>query len=132
MGLWELLVFVYDTVWVRIVLVLLGLNIVTGVAAALFTHTFYLGELGRWLMTRALPFVLVAGAFQLAVLATASAGEDPTFSQYAQWFELARVAVWLFVIASFIGHILDDLKVMGIDVPRPLTSQPKPPTQAAP
>jgi phage-related holin len=114
---------IYDNAWVRVVFVLLAVNVLTGVAAAFYQRSFYLGELGAWLMTRALPYVIVAGSFQVAVAMLA--GYESVLGQYSQWFATMQALIWGFVILALVGHILANLKSIGIPVPDALTTAPK-------
>lgn len=127
-----LLARIFDTGWVRAVFALLALNIVTGVAAACYSSTrrFYLGDLGDWLISRALPYVLVAGGLQL-VLAL-MAGYESVLGDYAQWFTLVSGIVWGFVVLSLLGHVASNLKDMGFPVPDILTTSTKPKTTITP
>lgn len=106
--LWTAARLVYDTPWVRAVLVLLAANVVLGLATSLASGTFRLAETGRWLQTRALPLLLGAGVAKLVVAVSAeAAGLD------ARWAD----AVWAFAIASLVGRLLEQLAALGVPVP---------------
>jgi hypothetical protein len=101
---------------VKAVLGLLAANVAAGVAAALYTRTFRLAALGDWLATRAVPYLLGAATMQLVLLTLP-----------AEWggvSEAAANAVWLFVCAALVGHVLDALRTMGLPVPPILTDLP--------
>jgi hypothetical protein len=110
-----------DLVWgnplVKAVLGLLLANILAGVAAALYTRTFRLAALGDWLITRAVPYLLGAGTVQLVLLTL-----PPEWSGITA---AAATSVWLFVVLSLVGHVLDALRDMGLPVPAAVTDLPK-------
>src|SRR5438132_7052340 len=102
---------------VRAVLGLLAANILAGVAAALYTRTFRVAALGDWLATRAVPYLLGAATMQLVLLTL-----PPEWSGVSA---AAASAVWLFVCAALVGHVLDALRDMGLPVPAVLGDLPK-------
>lgn len=119
---------VWDDGWFKVILALLVLNVATGIAAALYLKTFALGALGDFLLTRALPYILVDGALQLVIrlalgdTAMGAAGIDTALG----------VLVHGFVVAALVGKILANLRDLGIPIPMMLTDTPKPKVTASP
>lgn len=128
----ELLSRIYDTPWIRGILGLLILNLVTGIAVACYRtdRRFYLGDLGDWLVSRALPYILVAGGLQLVLALLA--GYEAVLGDYSQVFRVTSGIVWGFVVLSMLGHIAQNLRDMGFPIPEQLTASPKPKTTSAP
>lgn len=101
---------------------------VIGIAVSLYQwrdprvpNQFYLGEIGRWIATRATPFLLATGAVQLVAMAMVP--DAPK--------EVTQL-VWLFAIGEMAGKVADGLRLMGVPVPAFLGSKPKPETESAP
>ncbi len=87
--------------------ILVGLifsNLLTGVAVSIFTGTFRLKEVGGFLLTRVLPYIL--SYFAVAAVAVVEPGWQP-----------AVTVVWGVIIAALAGAILTNLKEMGISLP---------------
>jgi len=99
------------------VLVLLAANIIAGIAAALYLKDFHLAPLGDWLMSRAIPYILGGITMQLVVIALPE--EMSGISSATGWL------VWAFVIASLIGKIIENLRMMGMPLPAVLGDKPK-------
>lgn len=100
-----LAVVLHNKVFIAIA-VLLALNIVTGVADSLYHHMFALGNLADWLLSRALPYVIVDVALQIVIVL--GVGDSVP--------ELAPIlggAVHGFVVLTLIGKILDNIHSMG-------------------
>jgi hypothetical protein len=114
---WDVLVAVYAHPIVRAVLGLLAANIIAGLAAAFKSGDFHLAVLGDWLLTRAIPYLLGAGAVQVVLLTV-----PPEWGGITQ---VAATGVWLFVVASLLGHILDALRDLGLPIPAMLGDKPK-------
>ncbi len=104
---------------VKAVLGLLLANVLAGIAAALYTKTFRLAALGDWLVTRVVPYLLGAGTMQIVLLTL-----PPDWSGIST---AAASAVWLFVCAALVGHVLDALRGMGLPVPDVLGDVPQVP-----
>lgn len=120
----DLLFAVYSHPVVRAVLGLLVANVVSGIAVSLYTKQFRLAATADWLMSRAIPFLLGAGTLNLVL-----------YTVPAPWSgvsEAATTAVWLFVCAALVGKILDNLREMGLPIPRVLTDRAKPDVTATP
>ncbi len=117
MDAYTLAITIYSHPLVKGVLLLLAANIVVGIASAFYHKDFRLGEMADWLMSRAIPYIVGAGAMQLVVMSLP--GEMSGVSQAAGW------AVWMFVIASMIGHVLGTLAGMGMPVPTALGDREK-------
>jgi hypothetical protein len=123
----ELAQAIYGHPIVRFVGALIAANILTGLAAALFspaTMPFRLAAVGDWLFSRAIPYLLGAGAVQLLLMAT-----PPDFADKAQM--LGNI-VWGFVVAALIGKVIQNLKELGIPLPEQLGDKPKAETKVAP
>lgn len=124
MNAWDLVVLIYAHPIVRAVLGLLVANVLVGIAAAIKAREFRLAMLGDWLLNRAIPYLIGAGAVQLVIL---------TVPQ--EWSGIGSAlssAVWLFVVGALLGHILDTARELGLPIPAVLGDQPKPPTTASP
>lgn len=129
MSFGQIVSYVYGNAWAMTVLGLLAANVMSGLARALYSGSFRLGEIGDFLRTRALPYVLGAGSVQV-VLYTA----PPEWSGVT---DAAASAVWLFAIGSIAGHTFENLRQMGMPLPAALgakkddaTSAPSTPTIA--
>jgi hypothetical protein len=118
-ALFGLLELIYNNWFVRIVLMMIGLNILTGIAAALYQGKFALGALGTWLLSRALPYVLVAGGLQVAM--AMMVGYEAVLGDYSTAFKALSAGVWIVVCATMVGHIGQNLRDMGLGVPDVLT-----------
>ncbi len=79
-------------------------NLITGVAVSIYTKTFRLKEVGNFLLSRVLPYVL--SYFAVAVVAVI----EPAW-------EVAVTAVWAIIIAALVGAILANLQEVGINLP---------------
>lgn len=117
-------------VWLRIVVGLLFLNLITGVADAMTHKTFSLDSLGDFMLSRALPFVLVDAALQV-VFRFVFGGVDLGMLGLSA---LAGDAVHLVVISTLAAKILANLRDMRLigDVPRAVAGPRKPKTTATP
>lgn len=102
---------------VRWVLVLLAGNILSGIAAGLYTRNLHLAEIADWLMTRALPYLLGAVTVQLVVMFA--------LPEYEAAIQLSSTAVWGFVLLALVGKILDNLRALGIPIPAALGDSPR-------
>jgi hypothetical protein len=72
---------------------------------ALFRGVFNLGDLGSWLRTRAVPYLLGGATAKLAVqVAGGDVGITPQMADL----------IWLFVIGSLAGHIIENLRELGL------------------
>jgi hypothetical protein len=113
MDAWALANLVFGTKWVQVVLFLVLANVVLGLAVSLYTGTFRLGETGSWLRSRALPLLMGAGVAKVAALiALPELGLPPTWAD----------AVWLWVIATLVGKIVESFREMGAPLPAALGS----------
>lgn len=106
----EWLISIFSTGWVKAVVVLMFANVATGIAVALYTGVFDLGDLASWLRSRAVPYLLGGAAAKLAVqIGGADLGITPDMAD----------AVWAFVILALVGHIIQNLRELGL----PLSQQ---------
>lgn len=109
---------------VRWVVALLVVNVIVGIAASLYTKTFRLAAVADWLLSRALPYLLVAVGLQ--VLVFAALGESRELVQ------AAATAVWAFVLAALLGKIFNTVKELGVPIPSVLTDKSKAETTSTP
>lgn len=86
-----------------LVALILG-NFITGIAVAIKNKSFNLKEMGDFLLTRVLPYLV--GYFGVGILALVE-------SSWA-W---AVTAVWAVILATLVGAILQNLKELGITIP---------------
>lgn len=111
----------------KFVLVLLIVNLVTGILVAIWPTTrerFHLGSVADW-MLRALTYV--AGALCVQALAYYSIG-----TIYSDIFNNMVGLCWAFVIAALIGKVIQNLREFGFQLPDVLGDKPKPEVQATP
>lgn len=109
---------------VRYVVVLLFVNVLTGIAAGMYRKSLHLAELGDFLMSRAIPYVIGAASLNLVLMFTPA--------EYATLAQGTGTVVWAFVIASLLGKILDNIRSMGAPIPQVLGDGPKPDATATP
>ena len=83
-------------------------NLLTGVAVSIYTRTFRLKEVGGFLLTRVIPYVL--GYFSVVIVAVV----EPAW-------QASIIVVWGIIIAALVGAILTNLKEIGIKLPDFLT-----------
>lgn len=120
MNIGDLVIHVYGNKFVVAVLGLIALNFVAGVAVSLYLRTFYLATIADWLLSRALPYILVAGCLQ-GILILVPAEYIPDAIR-----PLTSTTIWGAVILALIGHILDTLnKMPQFNIPSFLTDKPK-------
>jgi phage-related holin len=94
-----------------VLVALIFANLVTGVAVSIYTRTFRLKEIGDFLLTRVLPYVL--SYFAVVTVAVV----EPVW-------EKAVTVVWGIIILALAGAILQNLKEMGIQIPDFLGGKP--------
>jgi hypothetical protein len=115
---------VFGNTFVRIAFALVAADIISGVAVAFMRRDFYLAEIGNFLLSKAVPYFLGAGSLQLVLLAVPP-----------EWSGVTKAlgdAVWLFVVAALVGHVLDNLRQIGLPVPAALGAKAKQETTATP
>ena len=88
-------------------------NLILGIAVGIKNSNFNLKELGNFLYTRVLPYVI--GYFGVGVLATF----DPTWS----W---AVIGTWGIIDLTLVGAILQNLKDLGVPIPAVLAGGKNP------
>ena len=115
---------IYDHVLVRAILGLILANVLAGIAASLFTRSFRLAAVADFLLTRSVPYLLGAGTLQLVLLTVPP--------QWSGVTEPVSNGIWMFAIASLVGHILGTLRDIGLPVPPAIADKPKPETTATP
>jgi phage-related holin len=93
-----------DGVKITTLVALIIANFILGVAVSIKLKTFNFKQLGEFLYTRVLPYVV--GYFGVGVIATI----DSAWS----W---AVTAVWAVILATMVGAIAGNLKELGIPIP---------------
>lgn len=106
------------------VLILLVANVLSGIVAGLYTKNLHMAELGDWLMSRAIPYIGGGLVMQMVVIALPE--------EYSGISAVAGTAVWSFVIVSLVGKIFDNLRVIGLPIPKFLGDGNKPDATATP
>lgn len=105
---------VFDHTWTRAALLLILADVISGIALALFQREFRLARVGEFLFTRAIPYLLGAGTVELVTFAAPPGA----------WLGLERGAVaggaWLFACLSLVGHVVGNLRQMGMPIPASL------------
>jgi len=100
-----------DGIKLTLLAVLIVANFLTGIAVSIYTGTFRLKEVGSFLCTRVLPYLVS----YIAVCAIATV--EPAW-------KAATVIVWGVILAALAGAILTNLKEMGIKLPDALAGPP--------
>ncbi len=90
---------------VKIIVVLIGIDVILGVIGALLKKEFVLGKLAGFMRKGILPYVLGFVVLVLAGQAVPALGT------------IVTIAYWLIVLA-LIGSILDNLGKMGVPIPK--------------
>lgn len=115
---------VFGNAMVQAALWLVLADVLSGIALSFYTKEFRLGAVADFLLTRAIPYFLGAGSLQLVLL-----------SVPAEWSGIAdtgSTTIWLFAVAALVGHLLDNLRQMGLPIPQVLGDKPKIEAQAKP
>lgn len=105
-------------------LVLIGLDVLTGIGVAFTKREFHLAEIGNFLLTKAIPYIIGAGAIQAMVLAL-----PPEFGSFVG---ITSNAAWAFPILALVGHVLDNCRQMGLPIPEFLGAKQKPEVKVTP
>jgi hypothetical protein len=122
----DLLVLVYGNKWVVAILALMALNVAAGIVVSLYLKQFYLASTADFLVSRALPYVGVAGILH-AILIVVPGEFIPDSIR-----PLTAGAIWGAVIIALVGHILDTLnKLPFVNLPSFLTDRPTKPDVSA-
>ncbi len=95
---------------VRLILALIGADVLVGIAASIRTKTFQLCRLGDFLATKIVPYLLGYGAVRMVVAVM------PDWEPYGK-------AVWLIVVAALVGDLAGNLQQLGLPLP-PALSKP--------
>lgn len=104
MEMWQEFVALADSVKLNTLMGLVLLNFVLGVAVGLKTHTFRLKLLGKFLLERVLPYVLVyVGVAGIALI-------EPMWKGYL-------FIVWGVIVATLVGAVATNLKELGLVLP---------------
>jgi phage-related holin len=99
-------------------LVLIALDVVTGLGVAFAKWEFHLAQIGDFMLTKAIPYIIGAGAIQAMVLSL-----PPEFGSFVG---VTSDAAWAFPILAMVGHVLDNIRQMGMPIPEFLGAKPKP------
>lgn len=94
--------FVLNNYQMRIFGILLGVNIGFGMLAAIYTGQFKLWKLADFLKR----MLCYGGAYSLVKVAAMA---ETSFDKVA-------TAVWAFIVATMVGHILANLKELGLPI----------------
>ena len=113
-GSGELVRIIFGSPLVKMLLGLMLANVMVGIAVSLYTKTFALGQVADWTLTKAIPYLLGAGAVKLVLLTVPE--------EYIGGFQNLGDGVWLFGIAAIVGQILGNLKKMGLPIPAAFTT----------
>jgi hypothetical protein len=116
LGFGDVLQLVYANVWVRAIVGLMLADVMTGIGLSLYYREFRLGATADFLFTRAIPYLLGAGTVQVILLTV------PTELRGAITTG-AGGAVWAAALAAMLGHVLDNLRQLGLPVPVSLTAK---------
>lgn len=79
-------------------------NFVTGIAVAIKTGVFNLKQMGEFLYTRVLPYVVAYLGVGLVAM----------IDEAWKW---SVTAVWCIILATLIGAILENLRELGVPIP---------------
>lgn len=121
----QLVLLVYDNDWVRGVLALLLANVILGIAVSLYNwhdpiKRFYLGNIGDWVFTRAVPLLMGGGVVQLLVYVALPPA-------WGMQLDLVSAGVWSFIILQLVSKIFENLHALGFHIPPVLGSRSIPP-----
>lgn len=108
MDAWSVAVMILGSKWVMVVAFLLAANVVMGTAVSMYRGVFQLGEVGTWLRSRAVPYLMGGGVAKLAaIIILPEIGLDP------KWGDV----VWLWAIADCCGHLIESFRELGMPLP---------------
>jgi len=85
-------------------------NLIAGVAASIKTGEFRLAALGDFMLKRIVAYIL--GYLSIVVVAVIQ----------PEW-EAAITLVWAFIVAALLGHLLGNLKDLGLPIPERFTKK---------
>jgi len=102
--IWRVIHAVFGNDQVRLILALIGADVLLGVAASIRAGSFQLSRLGSFLGTKVVPYLLGYGAVRLV------AEVMPEWQPYS-------TAVWLVVVAALVGDLTANLQQLGLPVP---------------
>lgn len=124
----QFLLDLYNNNWVRTIFVLIIGNVVLGLAIAIMNRNFqfYLGDMANFLQTKIIPYLLGWG---VAKVVTSAALAD-----YADAAEVTEAAISALIIASLVGKLMAQFKIIfpGLPIPTWATTKPKPEVQGTP
>ena len=110
MELWHQFVELADGFKLSLLIALIFANLLTGVAASIYTKTFRLGYLANFLYTRILPYLIG----YLAVVGVALVSPE--------WV-VAVTVIWSIILVALVGNIFANFKEMGIKLPDTLAGK---------
>jgi NO-binding membrane sensor protein with MHYT domain len=122
------LTLIYNNNWVRAIGALIIGNVVLGLAIAIMHRDFqfYLGDMANFLQTKIIPYLLGYGVAKIVILTS--------LSEYAASVSVLEGLISGVIIASLVGKLLEQFKIIfpALPIPTWMTSKPKPETQATP
>jgi len=91
--------------------VLIGANLLTGIAVSIRTKSFRLKQVGDFLISKVLPYIICYFAVCFITVIEPS-------------WQAAVTVVWGIILAALVGAILTNLKEVGINLPDILGGPP--------
>ncbi len=137
----EFISMLWSLAGVQLLMVLIALDVVTGVGASLYTRTFLLQKVGDFLVHKVLPYTIVYLFFAAPVNAVlANPGTAAQLGPAGGGLLLALPdVIWAALAAMLAGSIFENLTTMGIQLPAriitastPTAAPVLPPPPAAP
>lgn len=98
----------FSTSEVKVLLVLIGLDVLSGIAAAIATKDFQPKKLAEFLLSNVFPYVLIYVGLKAAV-----------FLALPEW-SAALAVVYAAIVATLLSSINENLKSFDVQVPNPL------------
>ncbi len=92
---------------IQVLVVLIVVDIITGIALALRKGEFDIRRMSDFLVTNVLPYILVYGAFQFAMMTLGP-----------EW-EAMSIAVFGFITVTLLGSVRTNLEGLGLNIPLP-------------
>ncbi len=96
-----------DGLKLTLLLALIIANFVTCIAVAIKTRTFEMKKMGEFLYSRILPYVVAYFGVGIVALVDSS-------------WTWAVTAVWAVILATLVGAILQNLRELGVSIPKEL------------
>jgi hypothetical protein len=94
------------------IVVLILANLFFGLVLAIKGGKLELVKLGDWITKRIIPYGLgYLGTVAIAALPTLASAE------YAEWFKALPITVFVFIVATFVGKLKEQLQALGLPIP---------------